>query len=80
MAGAFEFVRVKSLSAETTGASRTDVVIQICAAHNLREGHCYSRDKQSGSIDPARSHLNVTLRGCDTPAEVAQMALDLGSV
>lgn len=77
MAGAFEFVRVKSLSAKTTRATSTAAVIQICAEHNLRKGHCYSRDKQSGNIDPARSHLNVTLRGCDTPAEVAQMALDL---
>ena len=71
-------LRGKSLSTKTVGrATSPDEVIAVCLAHNLRQRNQHHRHRSR--IDPARTALNVVLRGSgafDVAVEVAANTLD----
>lgn len=66
MSGA-AFLRIKKL--------KGGGIITVAARHNRRV--IQAELGATGSIDPTRSHLNVTLQGPSTAADVGQLAKDL---
>jgi hypothetical protein len=72
------FLRIKSLNVRTMrGVTSTKSVIRVAAMHNLREIQAELGASAESGINPGRMALNYQLRGPDTAAGVADLALAL---
>lgn len=72
------FLRLKSLNVRTMrGVTTSKNVIRVAAMHNLREIQAELGATAASGIDPTRMAMNYQLRGPDTAAGVADLALAL---
>jgi hypothetical protein len=72
------FLRLKSLNVRTMrGVTTSKNVIRVAAMHNLREIQAELGATTASGIDPTRIAMNYQLRGPDTAAGVADLALAL---
>lgn len=72
------YLRLKTLNVRTMrGVTSPKSVIRVAAAHNLREIQAELGAGAASGINPALMHLNYLLRGPDTAAGVADLALAL---
>lgn len=72
------YLRLKTLNVRTMrGVTSPKSVIRVAAMHNLREIQAEPGAGAASGINPALMHLNYLLRGPDTAASVADLALAL---
>lgn len=72
------FLRLKSLNTRTVrGVTSPKNIVRVAAMHNLREIAAELGATAASGINPGRMHLNYILRGQETAAGVADLALAL---